>query len=228
MSAHKKIEKHDIIKDGDIITPIKNKTQIHILFELFINGERSLSQLSKKLNISKSTVHRNLKNLLKLSLVHISKEKKVRGSIDAKYYKVKEDFMIWEKTRDKGDSMQIEEEKKDKIDIFSANIDMLNSIINIIKKPVELLKNFIDSGSDRLDMKGKDLYEIIKVLEPSISLMFLSEKQHQRATEILNAAQLELRELASQESKQKQHVARPHLFTSLLIDMNKLLELQPI
>ena len=219
---------NDMTNKEKVITPIKNKTQIHILFELFINGERSLSQLSKTINKRKSTIHRNLKDLIHLGLVYDSKREKARGSIHTKYYKVKDDFIIWEKTKRTQGLSEGHEEEKEKKEQTLANIHMLNSIINIIQKPVELLKNFVDSGLEDKSTEDMDFHEFIKGLEPSITLMFLSENQHQKAIEILNNAQLELRKLASQENQQEEPVARPHLFASLLIDMNKLLELQPI
>ncbi|NHJ38950.1 MAG: ArsR family transcriptional regulator [Asgard group archaeon] len=64
----------------------KGDTPFLILLFILIN-ERSLTEISDFLNISKAATSKHLKLLLNLDLIKISKEKKVRSSnIKAKYY----------------------------------------------------------------------------------------------------------------------------------------------
>ena len=78
--------------NNNTVELLKNKTKFQIIINLLINNEMSMTELSKTIKKSKSTVHRHLQELIDEDLIKVSKEKQVRGSIHAKYYILTEKF----------------------------------------------------------------------------------------------------------------------------------------
>ncbi|MFX1251859.1 MAG: hypothetical protein ACFFCZ_09645 [Promethearchaeota archaeon] len=65
---------------------LQNKMPIRVVLILLVYNELTLSQMSKHLVKTKASVHYHLQKLIKMKLVKIAREEKVRGSILAKYY----------------------------------------------------------------------------------------------------------------------------------------------
>ena len=79
----------DILNINDIF---RNDIRFQLwgLFSMY--PELSLSDLSKKLGKSKSTLHPHIKMLLQLDIIEIIREEKIRGSIKAKIFALKKGY----------------------------------------------------------------------------------------------------------------------------------------
>ena len=80
------------IVDLETFKEVFSPTRMLILFELAM-GEKSLTELSKRLGLAPSTVHYHLKKLEKLGLVEVSRVEQ-RGNLLVKYYRASEDISV--------------------------------------------------------------------------------------------------------------------------------------
>jgi len=75
-----------------VLREVFSPTRMLILFELAM-GERSLTELSKRLGLAPSTIHYHLKRLEKLGLIEVSRVEQ-RGNVLVKYYRASEDILV--------------------------------------------------------------------------------------------------------------------------------------
>ncbi|MFX1242175.1 MAG: ArsR family transcriptional regulator, partial [Promethearchaeota archaeon] len=73
-------------KQFDPVKLFQNDTRFQMWGLLSMYPELSFSEICKKLEKSKSTVHHHLQKLIEIGLIEVKREEKVRGSIPAKIY----------------------------------------------------------------------------------------------------------------------------------------------
>ena len=90
MTVNKKNSEKSSQNNDDNLLPenVLEQNEIRLLIWGLLNiyNELSFTEIAQKLGKSKSTIHPHLHKLIDVGLVKVSKQKKVRGSIPAKYY----------------------------------------------------------------------------------------------------------------------------------------------
>ena len=76
---------------------LNHEIRFKIFSLLNMYPELNFTELSEKLNKSKSTIHPHIQKLIDVELIHVSREEQVRGKFSRKYYSLVPD--IFEKTR---------------------------------------------------------------------------------------------------------------------------------
>ena len=213
-------------KKKELIASIKDRIQIRIIIELFINQELSLTQLSKRLKKSKSTIVRNLRNLTDSGITYVSKEVKVRGSIKSKYYKLRDDYIFLCKTYDENSLLTVQHPELE--EEFINYYKVIQSIIKIMKNPLDILNNYIDNYENNENVEYKTFYKTIKKIKPTMNLFFFSEEQLKMVLDILNDFHEKIKEITSSEENQKEYNIKPYIFTSSLLKINELYQLQQV
>lgn len=213
----------DLIK-LDINSILNNALRFQIISNLLIFNELSMSDLNRKLKRSKSTLHRHIKLLIELGFIELSKEKKVRGSIKAKYFKLTNKFLNLldygeKKLKIRGDEVKKKDNKiQDQIDLMKLSI-----LINI--KPLEILRKIIDFSPENRDLNYPLLLREIKAINPIINIMFLTKHEFKKLNEKLKEFNSLLNELEFNKKKQSNSEPTPYLFTSYLLNLNSLLKI---
>ena len=209
---------------SDIYAILNNELRFQIISYLLIFNELSMSDLNRKLKRSKSTLHRHIKLLIELGFIELSKEKKVRGSIKAKYFKLTNKFLNLldygeKKLKIRGDEVKKKDNKiQDQIDLMKLSI-----LINI--KPLEILRKIIDFSPENRDLNYPLLLREIKAINPIINIMFLTKHEFKKLNEKLKEFNSLLNELEFNKKKQSNSELTPYLFTSYLLNLNSLLKI---
>jgi len=123
-----------------IIQALQNTTRIRIMVILYIYNELSLSRLSKKLGISKSTVARHLKPLRKMGVINV-REVKVRGPKLKQYFSATPDIL--ELTRLSRSLLRTVSPKKS-LDAHLAEIKSDGLVFSLIKKIINEIIIYYD------------------------------------------------------------------------------------
>lgn len=201
-----------------------SEIRLQIVLYLLIFGELSMSEINKKLKKSKATIHRHLKILLEQKIIQLSREKKVRGSIKAKYYKLTDEFLsLFEfklrKILFKTDNLEKWGVK------FEDLIQLFQFAMIIIKKPVEIFSRILDFYFKDIELNNQQLHREINKIDPSINITFLNESQLAKLNEKLKDFYSMLNKFALENKNQSKNVEKSYIFTSYLVNLSRLLEL---
>ncbi|TFG02764.1 MAG: transcriptional regulator [Promethearchaeota archaeon] len=228
IGLEKTTNKHDGRKEKkrELIASIKNKIQIRIIIELFINQELSLTQISKHIKKSKSTIVRNLRNLTDSGIIYVSKEVKVRGSIKSKYYRLRDDYILLGDNYDDNSLLTIQPPKK--VEEFIKYFRVIQSIIKIMKNPLDILNDFIENYEENENVEYETFYKNIKKIKPLMNLIFISEEKFKKVLDVINDFHEKIKEITSSEENQKEYLKKPFIFMSSLLKMNELYQLKPV
>lgn len=201
---------------------IQKRAQLQIVLKLLIYGELSMRELSNKTKKSKSTIHRNLEDLIRNGIVKVSKELKVRGSIKAKYYKLAEDFYSLFDIKKKFfiDIKNFEKSQKD----FMDELNLLQFGLKIIENQLISLDQFISFPKENISLNHQ-LYsrEIIDIIK-SFKLIFLNEEEFNELRSKLNDFYSAVKSIELKNQKQANRSDKPYLFTISLFNIARLLE----
>jgi DNA-binding transcriptional ArsR family regulator len=227
MFENEKQSESSINKDfveSDKLAILTNRIRLQIILYLLIFGELSMSEINKKLKKSKATIHRHIKILKEKNIVILSREKKVRGSIKAKHYRLKDEFLsLFElqlkKILFKTDNLEIRDIK------FEHLIHLFQFAMIIIKKPIEIFSRILDFYFKDIDVNYQQFYREMKKINSSINIMFLTESQFTKLNEKLKDFHSMLNNLALENKNQSNNIKRSYMFTSYLVNLNRLLEL---
>ncbi len=154
--------------EKSIVDVLKSKIRFRIFSLLHLYPELSLSELSKKMNKSKSTIHHHLKELIEYELVELSRQEKVRGNILANFYSLKPGYL---------ERLSETDSELDKG--TTTTIEFYNTYLNFAIRTLELYKNYFEM----LELKEggiEHLKEIFKQSESFSSMLFLSQEQFKK------------------------------------------------
>jgi DNA-binding transcriptional ArsR family regulator len=155
-------------KEKSIVDVLKSDIRFRIFSLLHLYPELSLSDLSKKMCKSKSTMHHHLKELIDSGLIELSHQEKVRGNIYAKFYSLKSGYL--EKLSETESSFQ---------NATSTSIEFFKTYLNFAIRTLEHYKNFFEVFELREDGIVK-LKEIIAPSKGFSSMAFFSEEQFKK------------------------------------------------
>jgi predicted transcriptional regulator len=215
-------QRSDFLGTAKFLDIVVSDLKMKILLNLLISKEISLTKIAKKLNKSKPTIHRHLKKLIKNNFVEVSKEKKVRGSIKAKYYKLSKEFQKNIKPYQRSILSKIDNIGSGDEDLEDL-IRLLRFYILIILKPLKILKQILNSKDKDTFGRNYNLKEVLKNLEPSFEVMFFSEKQYNEVKELMNDFYSKLKYLRHNQEK---NIEKPYYLSLFTLELKKLLELE--
>lgn len=165
----------------DQIKVLSNASRLQAM-ALLLEKERTISELSEKMELTPQTVHHHVHKLLDAGLIHVSKEE-TQGNLVTRYYAVEEEWLdssaVW-------NELDLEEKKNYKVAALGTVKGMVNRSINYIqsseeieyevgwvamesiplsKKSIEELREIFKDTRERLQaIKGKDQDEELTVL----------------------------------------------------------------
>ncbi|MBY9005556.1 MAG: winged helix-turn-helix transcriptional regulator [Candidatus Lokiarchaeota archaeon] len=211
--------------DTESVAFLKNKISLGIILRLLMFQELSFTELSKALKKSKSTIHRNVQDLMKSGLIHISKEVKVRGSIKAKYYKISEDFINFLALKNEDSFSIIKNEIIDDIKLESY-MNKIKTKIAIVKNPLEGLNNYVNNLHDKatLDNSQSIYNEIQNNIEPNISTMLLSRAQFKQLIEHIKEFYKNLKIITKEVKNNENTTEKPYIFSMFFFKIKEVLE----
>jgi len=221
-SDSKPEQKNEFLNTLELIDLVINDLKIKILLNLLIYNELSLTQISNKLDKSKPTLHRHLKKLIKNRVVKVSKEKKVRGSIKAKYYKLADEFQTIIKPYQRSLLSKIDDYSSEEININNLT-SLLRFYILIILKPLKTLNQLLDSNDNDIFKRKYNINKLIEILEPSLEIMFFSEQQYEEVQELMNNFYSGLKDILKDQNNDTE---KPYYLSLFTLKLKKLLELE--
>ncbi|TFG01859.1 MAG: ArsR family transcriptional regulator [Promethearchaeota archaeon] len=216
-------QKNELLNAFNFVDLVISDLKMKILLNLLIAEELSLTQITNKLDKSKPTIHRHLKKLIKNKVVEVSKEKKVRGSIKAKYYKLADDFQASINPYRRSILSKIHDFDTEDIDIEEV-VKLIRFYILIILKPLKTLNQILDSNEKDGFGRKYRINTLIKNLEPSLEVMFFSEKQHEEILELLNSFYSRLKEIIKDDDEN--NTEKPYYLSFFTLKLKELLELE--
>ncbi|MHA1198715.1 MAG: tetratricopeptide repeat protein [Candidatus Heimdallarchaeaceae archaeon] len=175
----------------------KGSTPFRIIYSLFTK-ERSLNELSKILKITKGALSTQMKSLIDLEIVRISREEQVRSATMLKKYYTLGDMGI-ELLRplniNLGDSLSVE---VNDTDILIDNLMKPRLLLKIIRDTTNLIDNFQNFLEEQVFLKSSDSKkkerDVIllndvknifgKTTDVQVDQFFLTEKQYQTYKEM--------------------------------------------
>ncbi|UCC19775.1 MAG: helix-turn-helix transcriptional regulator [Promethearchaeota archaeon] len=203
MSKNENIEK-------SVIDVLKSSIRFRIYSLLHLYPELSLSEISKKMGKSKSTIHHHLKELIDYELIELSREEKVRGNILAKFYSLKP-----------GHIEKLSDTDSETHKATQATIDFLKTYLNFALRTIELYKNFFESFE--LQENGIDkLKELLKDEQGFSSMVFLSEEKFKKVHRLYQEFVKEVNKIEIENGKIKDE--KPFFIFTLALPLKKVIE----
>jgi DNA-binding transcriptional regulator GbsR (MarR family) len=195
---------------------INDPITFEILALLLMYRELSLGELTRKVGKSKSTVFRHLQKLIHAGFAQESREQKIRGSINAKFYQARpQEFAPnLRLTPENLATLSIQQRQMIYVEICRAT----NSSIHFFKKALDSTQKYLESIS---------LEEIpTYILSPDISLnmSFFTEREYQKYLELYRKFMMEFIGYAQQEEKENPNQIRPHVMIFGLVPLIKIFE----
>jgi len=215
---------------------LQNETRFQIWGLLSIFPELSFSQICKKLNKSKSTVHPHLQKLIELDIIEVVKEKKVRGNIPAKYYalmneKQSNNIVLCGIGNHCPPIITGDKNTGSMDGLFSDAID-LKLAHDIIEgeKIIEIYnKNIIDSKLKFYEILSNSnfasqiIQEIFGGNESFNSIMFLSELEYRKLRELFELLLEEIQIFIESNKSKEERSEKPYVFLASAINFNRIL-----
>lgn len=184
MNAKKKNNGEEKIS---IIETLKNENRFRILVLLHLYPELSFSEIAKKLNKNKSTIHPHLDKLIKAEVIEVSREEKVRGNIPSKFYSLRPGYI--KKLSETDSEMQ-------KVD--QTALKFYRTYLNFAIKTLELYNKFFEGFLRGVHLEK--LHEIMKEEKGFSSMLFLSEDQFKKALKYYKEFVKELNKIEAEEN----------------------------
>ncbi|MFW9823178.1 MAG: ArsR family transcriptional regulator [Candidatus Thorarchaeota archaeon] len=227
-------------KNSHEIDPVKmyqNDTRFQIWGLLSMYQELSFSDLCRKLNKSKSTVHHHLQKLIEIGIVEVIREEKVRGSIKAKFYALRN--------------------STDNYNVFTCGIgnkpcpslitgEITGTIEDLLQQGInKVLSEKIIEGEKVIETYNKnihesrfrfyqnlssldDAHEIVKdILEKKKSfnsIIFLSESQYQVLRVLFEDLIIKLYKIIEENQREKPESLKPFVFLASAMNLKEILE----
>ncbi|MHA1718170.1 MAG: hypothetical protein ACTSWX_00145 [Promethearchaeota archaeon] len=169
MSAENKKRKNEKEKD---LFKSKINFQLWGLFSMY--PRLSLSELSTKLQKSKSTLHPYIKEFLERDIIEVKEEKQIRGNIKAKIYGLKEGYheRIFSCNSDKKCLQKKEFDKEFGSKILKEEIMKTKLYIKNLETQLAFLEKLLDSGINGPDERALRILKEIYELDPDGKKIF--------------------------------------------------------
>lgn len=206
----------------------ENEIRLLIWGLLNIYSELSFTDIAQKLGKSKSTLFPHIKELIDKGLIQVSKERKVRGSIPAKYYSIVADAL---------EKIVLKE-----IDFSKGiNEEITRNIMNASKSKLNYSKNILEIGINFWETleKLESTSRIREILEnlPTVKLadeikygrfnhtrFFLTEHQYRRWLELYFDLAIKFDLEISKEHAKNPNVDRPYYFFAFILPIKYYIE----
>ncbi|MFO7796793.1 MAG: winged helix-turn-helix domain-containing protein [Promethearchaeia archaeon] len=199
-------------KEEPFLEILRNEIRFSIFILLNLYPELSYSEISQKLSKAKSTLHPHLKKLIKLELIEVSREEKVRGNIPANYYSLKKGYL--EKLAD------IELDSSEILTDESALV-FFKTMTNFLIKTLELYYKFIENmaSEDNLSIVLEEMRKKKKMLS---SMYFFSNENYKKVRNYYHEFTQKLNELEAEEEGLKKE--RPFFLFSVALPLKRIIE----
>jgi len=199
-------------KDEPFIEILRSEIRFSIFVLLNLYPELSYSEISQKLSKAKSTLHPHLKKLIKLELIEVSREEKVRGNIPANFYSLKKGYL--EKLADiEQDSSELPPDE--------SSLVFFKTMTNFLIKTLELYYKFIENmaSEDNFSMVLKEMRKKKKMLS---SMYFFSKEHYKKASDYYHEFTQKLNELEAEEEELKKE--RPFFLFTVVLPLKRIIE----
>ena len=196
--------------EKSVLDVLKSDVRWSIFSLLHLYPDLSFSEISKKINKSKSTTHHHLKELMDYDLIELSRQEKVRGNIPAKYYSLKPGYI--EKLSET--DSEIEKATPSTVEFYIA-------YLNFVIRNLEIYKKFFEVLEGR---KGglEYLKELIKKDEGFSSMFFLSEERYKKVRVIYSEFIKKISEIEREENGIKKE--KPYYIFTLGMPLKTVIE----
>ncbi|MFX0013429.1 MAG: ArsR/SmtB family transcription factor [Promethearchaeota archaeon] len=213
-----------------------NKTLFRILQLLFVYGELNLTNLSKHMDMSKSALYHHLKKLTRAGVIKVSREKKVRGSIKAKFYALDKQTALRIQLISVDDLLKIDDPKKllkllksiintyrSSFSLFKSKINMLDCYTSFL---VEKVNSCEDSSSDSFDILNLMLdYDI------NFHAQYLTETQYKKFIGYSHEFYTKVNEMIftnniEEIQEHNEPIEHPYFVLSMAMPLKKMLDLE--
>lgn len=140
-----------IFKEGLIVNDIvKHPLDLQIFLILFLYEELNVTEISKKLNRSKATVSRHLKQMQEDGIL-VSQEKKAKGKINPLYYKLPKDT-LYKIKRSSSQPINFKEllQPEKRLNFYRQSLGMIKSIVTLMINGMDLVNPIIQAMESKL------------------------------------------------------------------------------
>ncbi|MFX1490508.1 MAG: winged helix-turn-helix domain-containing protein [Promethearchaeota archaeon] len=224
-------------KQFDPVKLFQNDTRFQMWGLLSMYSELSFSEICKKLEKSKSTVYHHLQKLIEIGLVEVKREEKVRGSIPAKIYALRNDdssdnaFVCG--IGNKPCPSLITGEITGTIDdLLSYGIDKTISekiiegekVIETYSKNIHQSRFRFYENLSSLDDATEPIKRILENKEFFNSIIFLSESQYYKVRELVEDFLTKLYEFIESNKKENSELYKPYVFLASAMNLKEILE----
>jgi DNA-binding Lrp family transcriptional regulator len=201
---------------------LKDKLNFQIIMLILSYGELNVTEISKMLNQSKTTISRRLIDMEGeiVEYKETFKEKEIEGRITPKYYRIRDEF--YRKLQPIG-ADQIQENKSQ---FYRDLIEILRNGVEISRDSLDMINPLLDYLSSQADdpEKAKKAFDShIFNSEFMLTISWLSEAQYQQLIQYLSEFSQKTEELLSEVPSEEK---RPYLFIGSLFNIGKMLECQ--
>jgi len=200
------------IQEETVTEILKSEIRFRIFVLLNLYPELSFSEISQKLNKSKSTIHPHLEKLIKLELIEVSREEKVRGNIPAKFYSLKKGYL---------EKLAGIDEESSELPVDESTLMFFRTWTNFIIKTLEMYYKFFEIKASEGSI-SKILEEMRKNKEGFSSMYFFSKEQYMKARDYYHEYQEKLTELEAEENGLKKE--RPFYIFTIAIPLKRVIE----
>ena len=192
-----------------------NVLRLRIFSILKIYPELSFTEISNRLNKSKSTLHPHLQKLIEIGLIQ-TREEEARGSIPRKIYSLTPDH----------------EDKIGQTDWVATNLSddlankMIKTVINwtdFLINQLEIYKNYfmkLAESEERTDT----LNEIISEKQAFSMFNFLTEAQYKDVIKMLIEVNNKIEKIAKENERNGKMVEKPYYITFSGFNMKRVIE----
>jgi len=199
-------------KEESVIEILRSEIRFRIFVLLNLYPELSFSEISQKLKKSKSTIHPHLEKLIKLELIEVSREEKVRGNIPAKFYSLKKGYL---------EKLAGIDEESSELTVDESNLAFFRTWTNFMIKTLEMYYEFFEKKASEGDV-SKILEEMRKNKEGFSSMYFFSKEQYMKARDYYHEYQEKLNELEAEENGLKKE--KPFYIFTIAIPLKRVIE----
>jgi DNA-binding transcriptional ArsR family regulator len=199
-------------KEEPIIEILRSEIRFRIFVLLNLYPELSYTEISQKLGKSKSTIHPHLEKLIKLELIEVSREEKIRGNIPAKFYSLKKGYL---------EKLAFISEESSELPIDESTLIFFKTMTNFLIKTMEMYYKFVEKMASEGDL-SMGLKEMRENKEGFSSMYFFSKERYMKAHDYYHEFNEKLNELEFEEEGLK--IERPFFLFTVALPMKKIIE----
>lgn len=153
----------ELIPTIDQIKVLSNAARLQTM-ALLLEKERTISELSEKLDLTPQTVHHHVHKLLDAGLIHICREE-TQGNLVKRYYAVEEE---WLDSSEVWSDLDLNEKKNYKIAALGTVKGMVNRAIKYIQNSEEIEYELGWVAMESIPLSKKSLDELQTIFKETI------------------------------------------------------------